>query len=293
MHNIEKMKKTLITLLAVFVAGFLFAQTAANKPLSGGKIVLGKGQKIVIENTVSIESSMSPGVEASNNTASENILEVKDVTDKGYTISNSLSKLKLSMDIMGQSSSYDSEKPADQNTDMGKSLAKQLNNPMDVSLDNTTGHALAINKPKVEKETDDANPMQGLLQMLGDNGSDEAVVSGAFQLIPAGKNIGDTWSDSTIDKDMKTRRSYTLKSISDSGAVILLSSITESVNNIEMQGMQIEITSSTQTNTKMLTNIATGQLMKKTTQATISGSFQVMGQSVPISAKASTVSIYK
>ena len=109
------MKKIPITLLAVFAIGLLYAQTGTNKPMSAVKIVLSKGQKIVVENTVSIESSMSPGVEASSTTASENILEVKDVTDKGYIISNSLSKLKLSMDMMGQNSSYDSEKPADQN----------------------------------------------------------------------------------------------------------------------------------------------------------------------------------
>lgn len=286
------MKKTCFTLLAIFAAGLMYAQTTTRKPALSSKILLSNGQKIVVNTIVSVESSLSPGMDVTNNTTSENVLEVKNTTDKNYTISNTLTKLKVNVDMMGQNTSYDSDKKEDQGTDIGKSFADKLNKPSDVIIDNATGIAAAVKKPEEKKDIDEGNPMQGLLQMFGDNG-DDAIVSGAFQLIPPGKNVGDTWYDTSTEAKLKILRSYTLKAITDSGAVIQLNATMEGANTVEIQGMQMEVNTSTQTISDLVFDVATGQVRKKTTRATVSGSFQVMGQSVPISAKANTVSTYK
>ena len=107
------------------------------------------------------------------------------------------------------------------------------------------------------------------------------MVSGAFELIPQGKIIGDSWSDSTVEKNSKLVRTYTLKSITEKEAVIQLSAVMDATNTIEMQGMEMEFSSTTKTTGEITTDIATGLVKKKTSQADISGSFQVMGQSVP------------
>ncbi len=286
------MKKTCFTLLAVFATGLMFAQKSTTKPALSGKILLSKGQKIVVNTILAVESSLSPGMDVSNNTTSENVLEVKNSTDKNYTISNTLTKLKVNIDMLGQNTSYDSDKKEDQGTDIGKSFADKLNKPSDVIIDNATGIAATVNKAEEKKGIDEGNPMQGLLQMFGDNG-DDAIVSGAFQLIPLGKNVGDTWYDTSTDAKLKILRSYTLKAITDSGAVIQLNATVEGANTVEIQGMQMEVNTSTQTISEVIVDVASGQVRKKTTRATVSGSFQVMGQSVPISAKANTVSTYK
>jgi hypothetical protein len=285
------MKKISLTLLPVFTAALLCAQTPVNKPATTGRITLSNGQKIIVKTTLSVESSMGPGMDITNNTTSENILEVKNSTGKNYTISNTLTRLKVNIDMLGQPNSYDSDKKEDQDTDIGKNFADKLNKPADVVIDNITGIAATVKKPGQKKDIDTADPTQGLVQMFGDNG-DDAIVSGAFELIPAGKNIGDTWSDSTIEKDLKVFRNYTLKAITDSGAVLGLNTTMESVNTLEIQGMQMDMNSNTQSSSEVITDIATGQVKKKTTQATVTGSVQLMGQSIPVNAKATTISTY-
>lgn len=286
------MKKFILILLGICSISLLHAQSQASRPVLVNKIILTNGQKIIVQNSVSIESSMSPGMDVTSSTTSENTLEVKNATEKNYTISNSLTKVKLNMEMMGQSNSYDSEKKEDQNTEIGKSFAAKLNKPSDVVIDNSTGLVLSAKKPEKKTQADEGNPMQGLLQMFGET-NDDAIVTGAFELIPEGKNPGDSWKDSTLEKDTKIWRTYTLKSYSDSGAVIQLNTVIDATTTIEMQGMSMDLNSNTQTSSEILTDKVTGLVKKRTTTANVSGSFQVMGQSVPITAKATTTTTYK
>ena len=286
------MKNVTLILLGIFATSLLNAQTQINKPVFTKKIALSTGQKIIVENTLSVEASLSPGMDVNNSTTSENLLEVKNSTDKNYTISSSLTKMKVNMSVMGQTTSYDSDKKEDRDSDMGKALGDKLNKSTDIIMD-INGKTSPSTKTEKKKDTEEGNPMQGVLQMLSDNGSDDVAVAGAFELIPQGMGVGDSWSDSSVAKDMKIVRTYILKSITDKEAVILLTAVMEAVNTVEMQGMSMEFNSTTKTTGEIITDIETGQVKKKTTLADINGSFQLMGQSVPISAKANSTSIYK
>jgi len=57
--------------------------------------------------------------------------------------------------------------------------------------------------------------------------------------------------------------------------------------------MEIEFKSNTKTTGEMTTDISNGQVKKKNTISDITGSFQLMGQDMPISAKATSASTYK
>ena len=57
--------------------------------------------------------------------------------------------------------------------------------------------------------------------------------------------------------------------------------------------MEFEVKSETKTNGEIVTDIATGLVKKRTNVAEITGSIQMMGQDMPISARATTTSIYK
>ena len=264
----------------------LFAQDPASK------IVLAKGQKIMVTTTVAISSS-NMGMNADVNSRNENMLEVKQVTDKESTITSTLTKMKMDVDAPGNSTSYDSEKKEDQETEMGKSMSEKLNKATDITVDNTTGAVVNAPKAAQKKDGDNASPGMDMLSMLGDSGSDDVVVSGAFQVIPKGKKPGDSWLDSTIDKDTKVRRTYNFKSNADSGAVIQLVTTIESSGTIEMMGMNLEMNTTTETTSNILLDAATGLVKKRSTEANVSGSMSVMGQSIPISAKATTISVYK
>ncbi len=287
------MKKIAIARFGLFICIVILAQSNSTAQTSlTGKIKLTTGQKIVIESSISLEASLSMGMELSSNSTTENSLEVKTITNKNYTISNTLTKVKVNMDMMGQATNYDSEKKEDNNADIAKTFEEKLNKPVDIIIDNITGEAINDKKKEMKEDTDDGNPMQGMAAMFSEN-SDDAIVSGAFELIPAGKIIGDNWADTVIAKEMKTIRTYTLKSVTENEAVIQISAISNGTNKIDMQGMEMEFKSDTKTSGEIITNINTGQVKKRTTQSDITGSIQLMGQDMPVSAKTNTTSIYK
>ena len=280
------MKKIILTTLGIFVFALVFAQTATHK------IVLNNGQKILVESSITMEINMSPGMDMTGNTNSASTLEVKSGTDSSYMISNTLTKLKLNMDGMGQSNSYDSEKKEDQETEIGKGVADKLNKPIDVAISKLTGKNLPDTKNNKKKSDDQSTGTGGLLGMFSGNAED-AAVSEAFALIPQGKKIGDTWTDSTIEKNNKVVRVYTLKSITDKEALIQLDIVIDATTTIEQQGMSMDFTSTTKTKADITTDITTGLVKTRTAQSDISGSIQVMGQSMPITAKTTTTSTYK
>ncbi|MEP7255217.1 MAG: DUF6263 family protein [Ferruginibacter sp.] len=285
------MKKTIITLLYVFTSSLIFAQTGSTKAATQ-KIILPGGQKIIVESNITIEADLSMGMAINSNSTSQNLLEVKNSTDKTYTISNTLTKVKVNMNMMGQPTNYDSEKKDDNNSDIAKSFEDKLNKPVDITINNVTGIVIKDDKKVKEKSADDENPMNGLLGMFAES-TDDAVVSGAFELIPKDKAVGESWLDSTVAKDMKTVRTYTLKSVTGNEALIQLDVVTTAANKLDVQGMEMEFKSNTKTTGEIITDITTGQVKKKDTKSDITGSFQLMGQDVPITAKATSASIYK
>lgn len=278
------MKKIYIPLVCLLITGAAFAQT--------NKIKLSNGQKIVIESTADIQASLAMGMELNSNSVLKNALEVKNSTEKGYTISNTLTKLKVNMNMMGQPTNYDSENKEGNNAEIAKIFDSKLNNPVDVVIDNTTGIALPGKKKVKKNDTEDANPTDDILAMFSDN-SEEGIVSGAFEIIPQGKKTGDSWADTALTKDMKTISRYTLKSVNGNEAVILSDVISNAVNKLNLQEMEFEIKSETKTKGEIIADINTGLVSKRTTVADITGSIQMMGQDMPISAKTTTTNIYK
>jgi hypothetical protein len=282
--NYHSMKKLSLVLSGMFIATILFAQTATTNNSLSKKIVLASGQKIIVANTISMETSMS-GMDITNSSSTENTLEVKSVSENNYTLTNTLTKMKVNMDMMGQSTSYDSDKPEDQNSDIGKSLADRLNKPKELVLDNSTGKATATSaKKETKNDADVADPMQGMMQMFG-SGGDDGLVNSVFEQIPSGIKSGDSWSDSSVDKSLKMVRHFTLVSITGNEAAIKMTSVIDAVNTMEVQGMQMDMNSTTQSSADIITDITTGIVKKRSTVASISGSFQVMGQSIPLTAK--------
>jgi hypothetical protein len=286
------MKKVSVSILAIISYTLIFSQSPKLTPAFTAKIILTTGQKITVESNVTIEANLSMGMELSSNSVSENYLEVKNSTDKNYTISNTLTKLKVDMNMMGQSTNYDSEKKAENNSDIAKTFDEKLNNPVDIIIDNTTGMAIPDDKKENKKGEDQENQMQGLLNMFAES-TDNAVVSAAFELIPFGKKVGDIWSDSTVAKDIKTINTYTLKSVTNNEAVIQLDAFSTAVSKLDMQDMEIEFKSNSKTSGEITTDISSGKVKKRVAKADITGSFQLMGQDVPITANASSTSIYK
>jgi len=286
------MKRIYTLLVCLVISGSIFAQpSATGSRTEGFKIKLSNGQKIVIESSTDIQATLTMGMELTSNSATVNSLEVKNSTTNNYTISNALTKMKVNMNMMGQSNTYNSDNKEGNNEDMAKIFDEKMNKQVDVLLDNKTG-ATTTEKKKDKKADDaDADPTAGLLKMFADN-SDEAIVAAAFEIVPTGKSVGDSWADSTIDKDTKMVRTYILKSITGNEAVIQSVIVATGKNKLNFQEMEFEVKSETKTNGEIVMDISTGLVKKRTNVADITGSIQMMGQDMPISAKATTTSIY-
>jgi hypothetical protein len=288
------MKRIYSSLVCVAISALAFAQPSATGNKAGAdKIKLANGQRIVIESNTDIQASLTMGMELTSNSATVNSLEVKNATADNYTVGSTLTKMKVNMNMMGQSNTYDSDNKQGNSEEMAKYLDDKLNKQVDVIVDNKTG-AAATEKKKVKKSDDaeDADPTAGLMKMFADN-SDEAIVSGAFEIVPKGKSLGDSWSDSTKDGDTKIVNTYTLKSITGNEAVIETNIVATGKNKLNFQEMEFEVKSETKTTGEITTDISTGLVKKRTSVADITGSIQVMGQDMPISAKATSTSTYK
>lgn len=282
------MKRIYTSLVCLVVSGFALAQTT-------GKIRVSNGQKIVVESTIDMQATLTMGMELTSNSTSLNALEVKNSNANTSTISNTLTKLKMTSNMMGQATNYDSESKTGNDEQVAKIFDDKLNKPADVTIDNITGSAI-IEKKKEKKtnaDAEDANPMADMMKIFLDNGSDDAVVSGAFEMIPKGKSVGDSWADTTTEKDMKTIRTYTLKSVNGNEAIIQSNIVLNAVNKLDFQGMEFVIKTETKTIGEIVTDITTGLVKKRSSVADITGSIPMMGQEMPISAKATTTSIYK
>lgn len=287
------MKRIYVSLICLAVSAIAFSQSLNTGNAASGKIKLINGQKIVVESSTEIEASLAMGMQLNSTSSAVNALEVKNSTSGNYTVSNTLTKLKMNTDMMGQANNYDSENKAGNNEEMSKIFDEKLNKPVDITIDNTTGLAVVENKKQKQADVDETNATSDIMKIFSDNTSDDAIVSGAFEMVPKGKGIGDSWADSTTGKDMKTIRTYTLKSISGNEALIQSNVVSTAINKLNFQEMEFEVKSETKTNGEIVTDISTGLVKKRTSVADITGSIQMMGQDMPISAKATSTNTYK
>ena len=121
--------KLILLFISFLTAATFNIYAQKNEP----KIVLTKGQKIIVKTTSNQDADMGMGMEMKNFTTAQTDLFVMDVSDVNYTLTSTLKGLKLTMDMMGQTSSYDSDKKEDSASVLGKSVAN-LNVPDTISL---------------------------------------------------------------------------------------------------------------------------------------------------------------
>lgn len=255
--------------------------------------MLTKGQIIEVVSEVTAESSLMPGMSVNNKTTSSSKLEVKEISENSFSLTSTTTHLKMDMDMMGQNTSYDSDKKEDQDSDIGKAMAGSLNVPENVTLDIFTGKEVKTNKAddKLAAPGNNSNALTGIFASAGSGGA--AMASNAFLVIPANTPIGGSWTDSTGDKDNKSVRVFTLKSMDGNTATVSLQETSGGTTKIDYQGMEMQMSNTTKTTGDIISDITTGRVSSRTTKSEISGSMQIMGQDMPITASATTTTTYK
>lgn len=231
------------------------------------------------------------GMEMKNNSTSNTQFHVIHSDNTNYSISSTLTGLKLSMEFMGQQSSYNSDLKEDSASEIGKSI-KNLNVPDTLSINKYTAMVISDKKPVTVSMEENTNPFESLFGSLGEKNADTDITD-AFFIIPPEKKIGDSWIDSSSTKEQRTVKTYTLRSIDKDIASISLIGKVDSNIQYEMQSLPVNISMTTQTIGEIFSNTKTSLVGKRTIKADITGNIELMGQSAPITGKANTVSVYE
>ena len=294
-----------ITFPILFTATFFFlnACSTAKQPatknatpqkenIAKSNILLSNGQKVTVTTTGSSDSDMGMGMQMKNTTSAVNLFNVIATDDSSYVITNTLTKMKMSMNMMGQETNYDSEKPEDKDSEIGKGISAKLNEADTLSVNKMSAKVVKRERT-ASPERAEENPLMGMMAAMGVSAAKDPSMEAAFFIVPKNKKTGESWSDSTSEKRIKTVRLYTLKSIANNIATILVNATITGSGETEMRGTAMAFTMNTK-NTGEITVDATSSLVSKiVSDANVSMTMDVMGQSMPITSKTSSTIVYQ
>jgi hypothetical protein len=261
---------------------------------SVGKIILTKGQKFEINNNTKSVISQEMMGQAMEITVDANMVHQVEVMDKmsnSYLIASKLTKLTTNGAAMGQEMKFDSDKKEDMESETGKLMKDQLNVTKEIEISEM---AKVIKSATKSSPSASGGQLMDMINSMTGGYIDESNGAGsAFEIIPAGKKIGDFWSDSTIMGEIKTYNSYTLKSVTNNIATLELKGKQLINKKMEQQGMEINIKMEANISGEGIVDMNTGLLQQKTTLIDGNGSAEVMGQSIPMSSKTTTITTIK
>ena len=264
----------------------------SSKEASKAAIVLNIGQKVIVSSSSNTDTDMGMGMQMKNSSLATNVLQIISTNDTGYTISNTLTKMSISMDMMGQETNYDSEKEADKDSEIGKGIATKLNHTDTFSVDKMTG--LVNMKSTISSpEKEEKNPMTEIMGAMGVSAGKDPSLEAAFFIIPKDKKIGDSWNDSTIEKNFKTVRQFTLQAINNDIATIAVKGSVTGNGEAEVQGTSIAFTMNTKNTAEILVNTKSSLVNKMSNDAEITMTMDMMGQTMPISSKNTQTIIFQ
>ena len=256
------------------------------------QIKLEQGKKITSVSTADMEIDMGMAGQMKIKSSSVNVLSITGSDNKNYKGTNTITRMTMSQEGMGQSTEYDSEKKGDRDSEMGKAIGNELDKPVQILIDRATGKATESNPEKTTEPEADSNPMAAMMGGMGEKNA-AGMASAAFFVIPTGKKAGDQWSDSSSEAGMKGVRNYELQSISNDEATILLKTVSKGIISKEVQGMQLEMNMNTTAQSIITTNVQTGLVKKNSTTGTVEGTLDMMGQSMPISMKMTSEVVFE
>ena len=292
--KISSMKKitTLLSALLFF--------TIAGITQNSGSVILNKGQKYLIENkftALSTQEMMGQSMESKAEVFTSNNIEVKDIKDNNYHLTNTFTKVTAVMSAMGQDITFDSDKKEDMNGEMGSSMKDIINQPKNVLVDKN-GKIIYSKKDTTKLDTTSKESAGGMMSMMMEQlfGNPEETgfgLSEAFMIVPSNAKQGFSWSDSSSKAGIKKSTTYTIKEIKGSEAIVTISGNLNADTKTEMQGMEISSKSSGKITGEEIVDLKTGLIKLRTTTLESSGNMEAMGQEIPMTTRLTSVSTVK
>lgn len=280
-----------IVIGAMVCSSAVFAQPAATTSgnTTGGfrKISLQPGTRFKVEHAMNSSSSMEMMGQAMDIKADMSLYSSVQVAAKNadaYKLVTTITRMVTSADMMGQSMNYDSDKPGDNDSDLGKMLKDKINQPAEADLREDGRITMA------KKDSAASGGLNPLTSMMGGAEDETNGLGDVFLLIPVDAKSGDSWSDSLISSGAKTYRTYTVKSLNGEDAVITISGTQVINRTVENQGMEVTVDLNNKLSGEATVHTATGLIRQRNLTVEGSGNTGVMGQSIPMTTKVTTQS---
>jgi hypothetical protein len=277
------MKKiSLFATAAICFSSVAFAQ-------NNNSLKLKKGQKYVVENKITTASStemQGQSMEVNVDVTSTYSIEVKDVVDNNYNLTNTVTGIKMNMTQMGQEMSYDSDKKEDSTNPIGSTLKDFINQPKNIVIDKSG----KIIPQKTEEKTDEVNIMSKQLGNLEATGYGANM---AFESLPKDVKVGSAWSNKTDEDGIVKMTNYKVTAINGNIATISLDGTISSDTKMENQGMEITTKTTGKFTGEEKVDISTGVVQSNTSTIDASGIVGVMGQELPTSSKVTSTTTVK
>lgn len=278
------MKKIFLISLSV-----LSLTTFAQSPT--GKIVVKKGQHFQIESKSDGDVSQEMMGQTMAMKIGSNTLmtaDIKDIKDNNYTITQKITNIKSSFSGMGQEKTFDSNKKEDMDSEAGAIYKDKINVAKDIVVTNE-GKTLTV--ADTTTKSADPNPMTAMLDMFG--GGQANAAAALFLVIPAGKKVGDKWQDSTTNEGIKLVKTYTLNSIANKEASVTITGVMDINKTLQVQGMDMKTAMLSKMTSNVLVDITSNIQKENKTTTDVTGTIDVMGQSVPVTSKSITTTTIK
>lgn len=273
------MKKFLLVALLMNVI-LLNAQTVTRK------VGLVKGQQLEQQSHIKMnmtQEAMGQSIEIKMDGDVTSLVEVKDAAANSFEVANTLKKILMNMNAMGQDMKFDSDKTEDMDGQLGQAFKGKIGVPREFTV-NKEGLVTAI-KNKGDSSVDAGGMMGGM--MSGAMGSGEEKEGSAFNSlanIPSkGVKVGESWSDSTSDDNGKTFTTYTLKEVNGGNGLVTLSANMAISREMEQQGMTMQMDMTGTTIGEYTFDVSTGIIKTRKATTKSSGTIEVAGQSMPVS----------
>ncbi len=241
------------------------------------KVSIPVGKKWTATTASNSNITMSAGgqdIDVTNESINKSDYAVISVSERGYSMTGTVRRLKMTVNSMGNEQTVDSDNEADKGNAAYATVFDFLNKPVTVSIiDN-----------KVSKDADSAQmPPMGMTDVGND----------LKKFILAAKDLsvytpGYSWTDSSSDGNNRIHSTYTVgKSDSDSIEVLVTSSI--AIQGVMKQnGMEVKQDLKGVINSRRSYSKQTAMLHTEEITMKAEGITEVMGQEMPISIKSKT-----
>jgi hypothetical protein len=259
-------------------------------------IILSKGQKFLVDNTVTAHTTqtlMGQSMESNAVLSTNYSIEVKDAKDSSYNLLNTFTKMKLKMSAMGNDMNFDSDKKEDMAGEYAASFKNYINHPKVVEIDKG---GKILNKISDSNQSSSPDAMKMMIQqMLGDPEETGYGVTIAFVPVPSKMIAGYSWTDSSSQEGIQRSTTYTVKEIKGKDAVIAITGTLVTDTKAQMQGMDLVNKSKGNIMGVETVDITSGLIKEKTTTLLSSGTVTLTGQGleIPVITKISFASAAK